>query len=249
MLTRGAVRSPAMQRFGAHGMSLAAAALVIFMIARMMSDASAAVAQESVGSSGIWQLPAVAPMPAVDQARPARSCESLSATPPSQSLNVVTVWLALPIENWNDRFLGLGGGGWIPGFPVTAEFYGHALRYSYFSGCSTGVADDIIPVAGSIHYVEAIRERLGVHTTNTFLRFYLAPGVEHCGGGDGPHPVALLEPLMDWVEHGYAPRAVRGEIRDVNGRCVRTRPLCPYPQRAYYRGSGSVDDATNCSCR
>src|SRR6185295_6186193 len=35
----------------------------------------------------------------------------------------------------------------------------------------------------------------------------------------------------------------------VNGATVRTRPLCPYPQRAIYIGTGSTDDATNFVCR
>jgi hypothetical protein len=28
----------------------------------------------------------------------------------------------------------------------------------------------------------------------------------------------------------------------------RTRPLCPYPQTAHYKGSGSTDDAANFVC-
>jgi hypothetical protein len=70
-----------------------------------------------------------------------------------------------------------------------------------------GVADDIIPAAGSVHYVEAVRHTLGAGKTADFLRFYQVPGVQHCGGGDGRPPVALLEPLMNWVEHGRAPPA------------------------------------------
>ena len=112
-----------------------------------------------------------------------------------------------------------------------------------------GVADDIIPAAGTVHYVESIRRTLGQVKTDTFLRLYLAPGVGHCQWGDGPHPVALLEPLMDWVEHGQAPTAVRSEKWDQAGRLIRTRPLCPYPERVRYQGRGSSDDAGNFRCR
>jgi hypothetical protein len=28
----------------------------------------------------------------------------------------------------------------------------------------------------------------------------------------------------------------------------RTRPLCPYPQVARYKGTGSIDDAASFSC-
>ncbi|HEY7640225.1 MAG TPA: tannase/feruloyl esterase family alpha/beta hydrolase [Steroidobacteraceae bacterium] len=111
-----------------------------------------------------------------------------------------------------------------------------------------GVADDIIPAAGTVHYVDSIRRTLGESETDNFLRFYVAPGVKHCGGGDGPQPVALLEPLMEWVEQGRAPKAVRSENRDPAGRITRTRPLCPYPALARYRGRGSLDDAASFRC-
>jgi hypothetical protein len=112
-----------------------------------------------------------------------------------------------------------------------------------------GIADDIIPVAGTVHYVESIRRTLGEQETDRFLRFYLAPGVQHCRLGDGPQPVALLESLMAWVEQGRAPNAVRSENWDEVGRVTRTRPLCPYPQRARYRGRGSLDDADSFQCQ
>jgi len=32
-----------------------------------------------------------------------------------------------------------------------------------------------------------------------------------------------------------------------NGKADRTRPLCPYPQVATYKGTGSTDDAANLS--
>jgi hypothetical protein len=36
---------------------------------------------------------------------------------------------------------------------------------------------------------------------------------------------------------------------DPAGGVARTRPLCPYPEVAVYKGSGSVDDAKNFSCK
>jgi feruloyl esterase len=34
-----------------------------------------------------------------------------------------------------------------------------------------------------------------------------------------------------------------------NGKEVRTRPLCAYPEIATYKGSGSTDDAANFNCK
>jgi hypothetical protein len=112
-----------------------------------------------------------------------------------------------------------------------------------------GVADDIVPAAGTVRYVDSIRRALGERETGKFLRFYLAPGVGHCAGGDGPQPAELLEPLMQWVEHGRAPATVITKKWDEAGRITRTRPLCPYPQRVQYRGRGSLDDAASFECR
>jgi feruloyl esterase len=112
-----------------------------------------------------------------------------------------------------------------------------------------GVADDVIPAAGTLHYVESIRRLLGSRKADTLLRLYLAPGVGHCAGGIGPQPVALMEPLMNWVEHGRSPAALRSENWNEAGNFTRTRPLCPYPEQARYRGQGSIDDAKSFRCQ
>jgi feruloyl esterase len=57
--------------------------------------------------------------------------------------------------------------------------------------------------------------------------------------------VAALE---QWVEKGIAPAQIIAS-HSTNGKVDRTRPLCPYPQVAKYKGSGSVDDAANFVCR
>jgi feruloyl esterase len=76
---------------------------------------------------------------------------------------------------------------------------------------------------------------------------FMQPGVFHCGGGVGPGSFEPLPILVDWVESGKTPESIRAaQIRD--GKTLRTRPLCPYPQVARYQGSGSVDDAANFRC-
>jgi feruloyl esterase len=34
-----------------------------------------------------------------------------------------------------------------------------------------------------------------------------------------------------------------------DGKVDRTRPLCPYPQTAQYKGTGSTDEAANFVCK
>lgn len=58
----------------------------------------------------------------------------------------------------------------------------------------------------------------------------------------------ILEALDAWVTRGTAPdRIVASAV--TGGTVTRTRPLCPYPRKAVYQGSGSTDDAANFSCR
>jgi feruloyl esterase len=54
--------------------------------------------------------------------------------------------------------------------------------------------------------------------------------------------------MEQWVEKGKAPERILGS-RVTNGKVERTRPLCSYPQVAAYKGSGSIDDAANFSCK
>jgi feruloyl esterase len=58
----------------------------------------------------------------------------------------------------------------------------------------------------------------------------------------------MVGALEQWVEHKAAPDQIVAS-HATRGTVDRTRPLCPYPQVAVYRGSGSVDDAANFACK
>ena len=79
-------------------------------------------------------------------------------------------------------------------------------------------------------------------------RLFMAPGMGHCGGGEGPNTFDMVSALEQWVEHGKAPDRIVAS-HATNGVVDRTRPLCPYPQVAAYNGTGSADEAGNFSCR
>jgi feruloyl esterase len=70
----------------------------------------------------------------------------------------------------------------------------------------------------------------------------------HCQGGDGTDRFDTITALEQWVEKGKAPDSIPA-ARYAGDQVVRTRPLCPYPQVAVYKGSGSTDQAENFSCR
>ena len=83
----------------------------------------------------------------------------------------------------------------------------------------------------------------------SYFRLFMLPGVLHCGGGAGPTVVDWFGAIADWVERGLAPERLIAAKVDDNGKTIRTRPVCPYPQRAVYTGQGSTDDAGNFVCR
>ena len=82
-----------------------------------------------------------------------------------------------------------------------------------------------------------------------YFRMFMLPGVLHCGGGPGPDEVDWFTAVTDWVEKGRAPDRLTAAKVDKEGKVLRTRPLCPYPQRAVYLGRGSTDAAESFVCK
>jgi feruloyl esterase len=69
----------------------------------------------------------------------------------------------------------------------------------------------------------------------------------HCGRGEGLNAFDAVTALEQWAEYGKAPDVMIASHRS-DGKVHRTRPLCPYPQVAKYRGTGSIDEAANFTC-
>ena len=80
----------------------------------------------------------------------------------------------------------------------------------------------------------------GLRKTQAFARFFLVPGVYHCGGGYVPYQEDMLGALVRWVEAGEAPDRVMATALLADGT-VRTRPIFAYPERALYRGHGDIN--------
>jgi hypothetical protein len=109
-----------------------------------------------------------------------------------------------------------------------------------------GWADQILQPMMGVNYYEAVVKENG-RNTRDFARLFMMPGVAHCGGGVGPDRNDAVTAVIDWVEKNKAPDMLIAS-KVTNGAVVRTRPLCPYPQVARYKGQGSINDAANFSC-
>lgn len=63
--------------------------------------------------------------------------------------------------------------------------------------------------------------------------------------------VCLNPVLVPLMVSAPADREIPGSLaasRVVDNKVVRTRPLCPYPQVAKYKGAGSIGEAANFRC-
>lgn len=128
-----------------------------------------------------------------------------------------------------------------------------------------GWNDQAISPWNTIHYYHAVQHTLGGAKTASFVRLYMVPGMEHCGGGPGATDLGQMgaptlpgakynafNALVDWVQKGQAP----GELiatkfakgPDGKQKPVMTRPLCPYPKVLKYNGTGDTNKASSFSC-
>ncbi len=126
-----------------------------------------------------------------------------------------------------------------------------------------GWSDAAIPPVNTIHYYNSVVAALGQDKVNTFVRLYMVPGMQHCGGGPGPDSFGEFDNALPsdpehnvnsalelWVEKGTAPGAIIATkyTESKPPQVKMTRPLCPYPQIAKYKGAGDPNDASNFSC-
>lgn len=133
-----------------------------------------------------------------------------------------------------------------------------------------GLVDDAIPPAGSINYHERVVAAMGGHAeVQKFMRMYLLPGAAHSSQGraytvsgqNNTVPLPKLPgnanqtptreqdqfftALVDWVEKDVAP----GEIVLTSRDDRVSYPVCVYPLRTTWNGSGPVTEAASFACR
>jgi feruloyl esterase len=134
----------------------------------------------------------------------------------------------------------------------------------------SGLAEDVIPPQGSVHYYERVQAAVGgAAAVQSFLRMYNIPGMAHSSqgrastvsGNNNVVPMPLLpgngnqnptreqdpmfSALVDWVERGQAPGAMVIRSRDGS----TSYPVCPYPQKITWNGSGSAREPGSYGCR
>jgi feruloyl esterase len=123
--------------------------------------------------------------------------------------------------------------------PNLKDFFAHGGKLIVYHGWN----DQLIAAQNSIDYYDSVARKLGgAAKIDSNFRLFMAPGMNHCSGGDGPSRIDPVAALEQWVEQGKPPDRLIASHPD------RTRPLCPYPKVARYTGTGSTDDAANFTC-
>jgi hypothetical protein len=113
-----------------------------------------------------------------------------------------------------------------------------------------GGNDSALSVRATSEYYDNVVSAMGGRTNaDTFVRYYVAPGVNHCAGGPGADSADLLAALDRWVTRGRAPGNLTATRYDPStGAPVLARPLCVYPAYPRYKGSGDPNAASSFAC-
>jgi feruloyl esterase len=127
--------------------------------------------------------------------------------------------------------------------PDLSKFKAHGGKLLMYHGWN----DTAIAAENSVIYYSSVLKKMGAKQDDWY-RLFMVPGMQHCGGGPGPNQFNAMAALERWRESGAAPEMLLAT--HVTGPNVdMTRPLCPYPQVAVYKGTGSINDAANFSCK
>jgi feruloyl esterase len=138
--------------------------------------------------------------------------------------------------------------------PDLSAFKAHGHKLILFHGW----ADWLVPPAESVNYYRAVLDAQAStaashheskeQETEAFFRFFLVPGMAHCAGGPGLNGLDALPSLELWVEKGVAPEEMVAR-RTEKDAVTMTRPVCPYPRIASYKGTGDASNAASFSCK
>ena len=110
-----------------------------------------------------------------------------------------------------------------------------------------GVSDPVFSINDTVAWYREVDQRSNGKAA-TFVRVFPVPGMAHCAGGPATDQFNAFDALVTWVEKGVPPESIVATAGPMSPWPGRTRPLCPYPKVARYRGTGSVEEAASFRC-
>ena len=113
---------------------------------------------------------------------------------------------------------------------------------------SHGWTDGLIPANNTVAFYEKLSARLPAGQARRQLRLFMVPGMNHCGGGEGPSNIDTLAAIDQWASGGPAPDRLLAARPAGPSQAPMSRPLCPFPLVSRYKGSGPTGQAENFTC-
>jgi feruloyl esterase len=121
--------------------------------------------------------------------------------------------------------------------PDLKKFKAHGGKLLLYAGW----ADTTITPINTVDYYQSVVKKMD---TKDFAALFMVPGMGHCRGGNGPDTFDTIGTLENWREKGQTPQTMAAK----NLKSGLSRPLCPFPQYAKYKGNGDLKDAANWAC-
>lgn len=110
-----------------------------------------------------------------------------------------------------------------------------------------GASDPVFSLNDTLAWFREV-DRIEHGQARGFVRVFPVPGMAHCSGGPATDQFDSFDALVAWVEKGQAPDQILAKAGQGSPWPGRTRPLCPYPKIARYKGSGSLEEAASFRC-
>lgn len=132
--------------------------------------------------------------------------------------------------------------------PDLAKFKARGGKLLLYHGWNDGGSGGAISALNTVAFYESVLKHMGSNQDD-WLRLFMLPGMDHCGGGTGPNQFNKIAVLERWREQNEPPKSITAARVNQSGVIDMTRPLCPYPQQAVYKGTGSTNDAANYTCK
>jgi hypothetical protein len=106
-----------------------------------------------------------------------------------------------------------------------------------------GLTDATISAYSTSKYLDAVYAHDA--SARNDVRYFVVPGLGHCGGGNGPARADWLTILDKWATGGPAPEEIEVGFAQGGG----ARKVCAYPKKQVYKGTGDGRSPDQFECK